>query len=240
MWDTTEDPRILMAERVCGYLDSTLVNAKLPGQWDRRGALDALKKISSRVQEMKYSYLPPGDLARWEISTEVQRGAVTILQCLGGERWAERFLGGARRDERGRVEEHICRIRFSLNILYNLPARLALGEVDDPAYAVDIRAGRVISATTHPERKELTICKVSMGRALTAITNSGDVEEGATYAISLLPPRRFGGVLSEGMFLGSERGLLKVEKEEGELLHGLEEGYLKEVRREVIHFIRGD
>lgn len=240
MWNTAEDPRILMAERVCRYLENTLVNAKLPGQWDRRGALEALKRISSTVQEMKYSYLPPGQLARSEMSAGVQRGATLILESLGGEGWVERFLNAARRDERERVEEHTSRIRFSLNIFYNPPSRLALGEITEPAYAVDIRAGRVLSATAHPERRELTICKVSMGRALNVITNARGVEEGATYAISLLPPRRFGGVLSEGMFLGSEEGLLKVEKKEGELLYGLEEKCLKDVRREVLNFMRGD
>ncbi|RLF73153.1 MAG: tRNA-binding protein [Thermoplasmata archaeon] len=240
MWDTTEDPRILLAERTCRYFENILANAKLPGRWDRRGALEALKKISSKVQEMKFSYIPPAELSRSEMAAEIQKKTARILECLGGEGWAERFLEAAKREERGRVEEHISRIRFSLNILYNLPARLALGEVSEPAYAVDIRAGRILSASAHPGRKELTLCKVSMGRALTVITNVKGVEEGATYAISLLPPRRIGGVLSEGMFLGSEDGLLKVEKGEGELLRRVEDKYLKEVRREVLTFIRGD
>ncbi|MCD6383249.1 MAG: tRNA-binding protein [Thermoplasmata archaeon] len=239
MWDTTRDFRILLAEKTLKYLENTLLNAKLPGQWDRRGALTALKRVSSALQSVKYSYLPARELASSDLMKELQKGAVEILSTLGGEGWAERFLEGSKREERERVEEQISRIRFSLNVLYNLPSRLMLGEISEPAYAVDIRAGRVLSATHHPEDRELTLCKVSCGRAITVITNVKGVEEGERYAVSLLPPRRIKGVLSEGMFLGSDSGLLRTDRGEGELLTDVDEEYLREVRAQVLSFIKG-
>ncbi len=234
--DTASSPQIRMAEVAVEKLLKTLESAKFRGNWDRKGAISAAKEIARRLPEIKYSYMEPGELRESEAMRALKEGCMKILQSLGGREWQREFLSRAAREERRSVEEAAARIRWALNVLYNLDARLTLG--DDPAYAVDIRVGEVMSVHRHPDADRLLICNVNVGRAITVVTNDLSVREGDRVAVALLPPAEFRGVLSEGMFVGAGEGVMKNVDGEIGTAPRLEADALQEVRNQVMRVLR--
>ncbi len=234
--DTASSPQIRMAEVAAAKLLKTLESAKFRGNWDRKGAISAAKEIVRRLPEIKYSYMEPGELRESEAMRALKEGCMKILHALGGREWHKEFLAQASKEERRGVEEAVARVRWALNIIYNLDARLTLG--DDPAYAVDIRVGEVMSVHRHPDAERLLICNVNVGRAITVVTNDLTVREGDRVAVALLPPAEFRGVVSEGMFVGAGEGVVRnVDGDIGTAPH-LEVDALQEVRNQVMRVLR--
>ena len=103
-----------------------------------------------------------------------------------------------------KLEESIAKIRFFLNIILNIDKRMALGPIDDPIVAIDIKVGEVVSVGGHPRADNLLVCNVNIKkRAITVVTNDLSVKESNRVAVAMLPPTSFMGITSEGMFLGS-------------------------------------
>ncbi len=234
--DTASSPQIRMAEVAADMLLKTLEGARFRGNWDRKGAIMAAREVARRLPEIKYSYMEPGEIRVSEAMRAVKDGCMRILQALGGRDWHREFLSRAAKEERRGVEEAVARIRWSLNILYNLDARLAFGE--DPAHAVDIRVGEVMSVHKHPGADRLLICNVNVGRAITVVTNDLTVREGDRVAVALLPPAEFRGVVSEGMFVGAGEGVMKNLEGEVGTAPDLDADALQEVRNQVMRVLR--
>ena len=228
--NTAEDYRILMAEKAVEFLIKTLESAKFSGKWDRKSAISAARKILPEIQAIKYSYMDAEDIANSDFINRIRERCQEILTSLGGREWWKKIV-----DKNS--EEHAARIRFSLNIIYNLPGRLLL-KCEIPACAVDIRCGEVISVSKHPNADKLLICNVNIGRKITVVTNDLSLREGDRVAVALLPPAVLRGVLSEGMFVGCGDGVAKdVEGEIGNFPRNLDEKCLKEVSSKVMEFL---
>ena len=221
--DTSTNPKILIVEKCARKLKNLLLNTKGFGREPGRIATEIEKKVIT----VKYSYLDYRSLK--PMLEELKSLLAELLKLLGGKEWVKLSKN------RGVDEERIAKIRFCLNIIYNLDSRLRLP--DDLAYAVDIRLGRVESVWKHPNADNLKVCNVNVGRLITVVTNDLTVKEGDRIGVALLPPANLRGIVSEGMFIGSGEGVTRKEGEIGEIpvLTGEE---LKSVRREVLNFLR--
>ena len=73
---------------------------------------------------------------------------------------------------------------------------------------------------------------------MTVVTNDLSVEEGDKVGVAVLPPREFGSIISEGMFLGQGGVRRGVRGEPGGLPRGLRPEDLSEASRLVASFIR--
>jgi len=240
MWDTSKDYRLLVAEKAVELFLKTIEGAKFKGKWDKKRAVKLAKEMIPELQALRYSYLEPQELIDTPQMKELKEKALGIIEALGGEDWYIKFLELADRNEREKVEESIAKVRFFLNTILNLDKRLALGKINDPVIAVDIKVGEVMSAGKHPNADKLLVCNVNIGdRAVTVVTNDLTVKEGHRVAVALLPPANFRGITSEGMFLGAGEGVLKdVKGEIGGLPKGIPLEALKETRNLVEAFLK--
>lgn len=185
--------------------------------------------------------MEPRELVETPQMKALKEKAAGIIEALGGEDWHHTFIGLADRDERPKVEEHVAKVRFFLNTILGLDRRLALGRINDPVIAVDIKVGEVMSVGKHPNADRLLVTNVNIGdRAITVVTNDLTVKEGNRVAVALLPPASFRGIVSEGMFLGAGEGVLKdVKGEIGGLPKGIPLEAFNETRNLVEAFLKG-
>ena len=241
MWDTSKDYRLLVAEKSVELFLKTIEHAKFKGKWDKKKSIKLAKEMLPELQAMRYSYLDPRELADTPQMKALKEKAQGIIEALGGEDWHHRFLSLADKSEREKVEEAVAKVRFFLNTILNLDRRLALGKINDPVIAVDIKVGEVMSVGKHPNADRLLVCNVNIGeRAITVVTNDLTVKEGNRVAVALLSPANFRGIVSEGMFLGAGEGVLKdVKGEIGGLPKGIPLDALKETRNLVEAFLKG-
>ncbi len=222
-WDTSRDPRILMALISSRELLRLANAARSRGPWPKRELIEFSRMAHSSLSALRYSYLDPGILAESEEIRNIVEGASRILRVLEG--LLIRDLTGAR-------------ILFHLRILGGLAERLSLGRVMDPVVAVDLRAGRVEAVHPHPEIGGLMVCRVWIGRPITVVTNDLNVGKGDRVGVAMLPPREFGSIISEGMFLGKGGVRRGVRGEPGNLPRGLDPEDLAEASRLVSSFIK--
>jgi hypothetical protein len=216
--DTASSTKILMAEKSVRELEKyvgSLRDIKKSG---------VLKNLAAKVLELKYSYGEPEDLEPF--LEEIKKYTMEVYQALGGKDIV------AHLKKMYYDELRISRVRFALNILYNLDSRLRLPE--DPAYAVDVRLGEIMSVSKHPDADRLKICNVDIGRMITVVTNIQSVKEGCKLPVALLPPAEFRGVVSDGMFLSDK---CRDSGENGSL-PALDDDEINNVRKEVLSYLR--
>ena len=241
MWDTSKDYRLLVAEKSVDLFLKTIEHAKFKGKWNKKGAQQLAKEMIPEIQAMRYSYVDPRELVETPQMKALKEKASGIIEALGGEDWHHKFLSLADKSEREKVEEAVAKVRFFLNTILGLDKRLALGKINDPVIAVDIKVGEVMSVAKHPNADRLLVTNVNIGdRAITVVTNDLSVKEGNRVAVALLPPANFRGIVSEGMFLGAGEGVLKdVKGEIGGLPKGIPLEAFNETRNLIEAFLKG-
>ncbi len=241
MWDTSKDYRLLVAEKSVELFLKTVEHAKFKGKWNKKGAIQLAKEMIPEIQAMRYTYVDPKELVDTPQMKALKEKASGIIEALGGGDWHHKFISLADKSEREKVEEQVAKVRFFLNTILGLDRRLALGKINDPVIAVDIRVGEVMSVGKHPNADRLLVTNVNIGdRAITVVTNDLTVKEGNRVAVALLPPANFRGIVSEGMFLGAGEGVLKnVKGEIGGLPKGIPLEAFNETRNLVEAFLKG-
>lgn len=240
MWDTSKDYRLLTAEKSVDLFLRTLEGANLKGRWNKKQVVQNAKDMIPEIQSLYYSYVEPADLANMPQINSIKEKAEKIIENLGGNSWYKHFLDLVSKDEKSKLEESIAKMRFSLNIISNIDKRLALGPIDDPIVAIDIKVGEVVSVGGHTTADSLLVCNVNIKeRAITVVTNDLDVKESNKVAVAMLPPTSFMGITSEGMFLGAGEGVLKdIQGEIGGIPKGIPLEALNEARNFVETFLK--
>ncbi len=240
MWDTSKDYRLLVAEKSIELFQRTIEGANLKGKWNKKPALQAARKMTTEIQTLYYSYISPGEMKETPQMALMEKQGQEIVEALGGESWHRQFLELANREEKEKLEESLAKIKFFLNTIFGLRARLSLGEIKDPVMGIDIKKGEILSVSKHPRAAQLLVCNVNLQeRAITVVTNDMDVKEKNQVAVALLPPEVFMGITSEGMFLGEDKGILKdVKGDLGKLPHGIPLDALNEARNLVDNFLQ--
>ena len=219
IWDTSNDYRLKVAEKAIEDFIRVVEGSNLRGSWNKKKVRLIAKDMNPDIQTLYYSY---------------------IIENLGGENYSKKFLSELNREEREKLELPLSKMKFFFNTIRGLPARLMLGEIDDPIIGVDIQVGELVSVSKHPKTDTLMVCNVNLGkRAITVITNDLSVKDNDHVAVSLLPPSAFMGISSEGMFLGAGEGILKdVEGELGSLPQHINVAALNETRNLVDQYLK--
>ena len=239
MWDTSNDYRLLICEKSVDLFLRTIEGANLKGRWNKRNVRQIAKDMIPEIQSMYYSYVEPADLAKMPQIESLKEKADKIIENLGGEKWYSHFLDMVNKEEKVKLEEAVAKIRFFLDTILNVDKRLALGPIDDPIVAIDIKVGEVVSAGEHPNADSLLVCNVNIKRVITVVTNDLDVTEANKVAVAMLPPTSFMGITSEGMFLGTGNRVLKdVKGDVGEMPKGIPLEALNTTRNFVETFLK--
>jgi uncharacterized protein len=239
MWDTSKDYRLLVAEKSVDLFLRTLEGANLKGRWNKKNVVQNARDMVPEIQSLYYSYVEPADMAQMPQIISIKEKAAAIIENLGGDGWYKHFLDLVSKDEKAKLEESVAKIRFFLNIILNIDKRLALGPIDDPIVAIDIKVGEIVSVGGHPTADSLLVCNVNIKeRAITVVTNDLEVKDFNMVAVAMLPPTSFMGITSEGMFLGAGEGVLKdVQGEVGGMPKGIPLDALNEARNFVESFL---
>lgn len=241
MWDSSNDYRLKVAEKSVELFLRTMDGANLKGNWSKKPAVEAARKMIPEIQTLYYSYISSMEMADAPQIASLEEGYQKIIESLGGIAWNRQFLSMAERSEREKLEEVLAKIKFFLNTLHGLRERLLLGDIHDPIIGIDIKKGKILSVVKHPKAEKLSVCNLNLGkRAITVVTNDLTMREGNEVAVAILPPETFLGITSEGMFLGKGEGVLKnVDGEMGKIPHGIPLEYLNEARNMVESFLQG-
>ncbi|NYB51484.1 MAG: tRNA-binding protein [Methanobacteriaceae archaeon] len=239
MWDTSKDYRLMVAEKSIELFIRTIEGSTLKGKWNKKQALASAGKMKSEIQTLYYSYISPAEMTETSQIALMESQVQEIVEALGGESWHRQFLDLANRDEKEKLEESLSKIKFFINTISGLRARISLGEINDPVMGIDIKKGEILSVSKHPHADQLLVCNVNLQeRAITVVTNDMEVKEKNQVAVALLPPEVFMGITSEGMFLGDNEGILKdVKGDLGRIPQGIPLDALNETRNLVEKFL---
>ncbi len=152
-------------------------------RWAESGAMkgkDKAEKIISLLNQVKYSYLEPEDIKQMFIPKIVAL--------------AQELLKDVRTEEQRRW------IKYFMEELEDLPRKLRVAS--SPQKVFRYRVGEIVSVSKHPTFQNLLITRVrTKDKELTVITNIKGVKTGERAIVVLLPPKEFGGVWSEAMFV---------------------------------------
>ncbi len=212
--DTANDFRILMVERGVEELKRIAQNLQIQG---RRDFLDALKVMASEIQTIKYCYLPPEEIVQMESFRRIVKIASSLKKRLP----ESKDFSTATAD-------------YWLEYFETLPELMNRGEISRAYEAIRFFAGDILSRS---DMDGLWLCIFDWGERLEIVTNNEEFRQGKKAVVSYLPPKRFGRIVSRGMFVLADDRI----KKKGELT--LEEirsiaGYLGEVEAAVISIVK--
>ena len=176
--DTSKDFRILIAEKGAAELEKLLQNVKV----QRRKELVSLaRNLTNEIQVLKYSYMPPEELAK------------SCGNLLDLAKEISKTLANAEEDFNKRLAE------YWLDYISSLPDLFERGEIERIGFAIRYFSGEIVSANKISNK--LWLCVVDCGKRFDVVTNSEKLASSERVVVSHLPPRKFGDVVSDGMFV---------------------------------------
>ncbi|AIG97194.1 MULTISPECIES: RNA-binding protein [Archaeoglobus] len=176
--DTANDFRILLAEK--GVEELIRVSQSLQVQ-GRKKFVEALKSISSELQNVKYCYLSVDELLEFESFLKVVDTASSLRKMLPDSKDYSTAIAD-----------------YWLEYLAHLPELMKRGEIERIGEAIRYFAGEI---TSRSGLDGLWLCVFDCGGRLEVVTNSEEYRQGKKAVVAYLPPRRFGKEISRGMFV---------------------------------------
>lgn len=226
--DTANDPRLRVAKQALADVEERIRHGHIKAQFDREGAQAAIEEVTSALQQLTYTYAEPGQLTSMEAFESLEASADALQAALGGEGFHEE------------IEEDalaVARARWTIDLIGSLADRLYL-DGQELETAIEVRAGRVISVREHPDG-DVWLTRVAAGRSVPVVTNDPTVDDDDRVGVAFLPPTEIHGVVSEGMFLGGEEGVLRDVEEGGRGRPAVPEAAYNETRNALNGFLDG-
>ena len=139
-------------------------------------------QIESKIKELKYSYADEEGVLQYT-NWILERLRELQSMPIGSEE-ARRWLD------------------YMISELEDFPRKMKINAAE-PFQIFKYKFVEIVSVSKHPSLDNLRVTKVrdGDGREYVVITNIKDVKEGQRAAVVFLPPREFGGVWSEAMFV---------------------------------------
>ncbi|MFW9788264.1 MAG: hypothetical protein ACFFE2_03085 [Candidatus Thorarchaeota archaeon] len=195
--DTAKDARLLVLEDALRRLHETMGNRKLKFHVDYSKLGTTLQQASSLIYEVKYSYVPAGNVAELDATKKIVESIAEFRSILEDSIKTSGYKPVTLKESLTLAE-----VFYSFRIVEALIEKLQEFD-DEPAHAVDILAVEVSQTQPVPDSKNLIECRCTDGtRIWKIVTNIQDVKTGAKLACAVLPPVEMMGIVSEAMFLG--------------------------------------
>ncbi|MFN3384387.1 MAG: RNA-binding protein [Archaeoglobaceae archaeon] len=173
------DFRLILADKGINEI-KRLLNA-LKTQKRREMALK-LEEIASKLQGVRYCYMPAEEVAKLDEVLEISRTAEELKSFIG-----QRDFSGVT-------------TKYWLEYLEKLPELMGRGEITKVFEAIRFFSGDIV---TRKKEGDLWLCVFDCGSRLEIATNT---DFKGRKVVSYLPPRRFGSFISQGMFVDAEFG----------------------------------
>ncbi|MHA1269962.1 MAG: hypothetical protein ACTSPY_09280 [Candidatus Helarchaeota archaeon] len=225
--DISKDPRILIVEYAINRLNELTVNKKYKLPASKEKTIEAINKIKSAIKNIKYSYIPPLEL--------IDKKEVLELELMANQFWDAIVKNNQDIDKTKLINSEL---RFIFNILKGFRDRLRLGNEATIDNAIDIIAVRIVTILKLDKTENLYLTKVGNGkRIMTIITNLKSIKKDMVLPAAILPPKIFGTVVSEAMFVSSS-DLSDMHDKVGSRVINLSADRLKEVNHLVLDMIK--
>jgi len=203
-FDTGNDHRIIFSINVLRNAIKLLMSKKI-GELKRYSFENKMEEMLNLLNQIRYSYLPKKELVASEPFSKLIELASELYSWL-----MEKYR------DLVKVQENTVKwLRFVLRNIMSLKERI-LNYPDKPSSAVQYCFVKVLSVIKHPKADKLWLTSVTDGaEKFDVITNDSSVRSNDVLLIAFLPPKEFGGIVSEGMFLGPDGIRKGTEKEIG-------------------------
>ncbi|MGY5878829.1 MAG: hypothetical protein RTV31_01205 [Candidatus Thorarchaeota archaeon] len=197
--DTAKDARVIVLEDALRRLNEIVNNRKLRFHIEYSKLVEILQQAGSLIYELKYSYLPPDQVADLEATNKIVSSLAGFRQTLDDAMKSTGYTAATSKDTLTLAEAY-----YSFRIIEDFQRKLRTYD-DEPGRAVDILAVEISQAQPVPDSKNLTECRCTDGsRIWKIVTNLPDVKAGTKLACAVLPPVEMMNIVSEAMFLGGE------------------------------------
>ncbi len=179
--DTSKDFRILLVEKGLNDIIRVANSLKIPG---RKNFISIVNQMVSEIQNVKYCYLDPEEIKDFESFKKIVEFAKDLRSKISGKDFNE------------------CLVNYWLEYIESLPELMDRGEINRVYEAIRFFSGEIVSKKKISEK--LWLCLVDCGRRFDVVTNSEELANRQSAVVSYLPPRKFGDVISTGMFVNAE------------------------------------
>ncbi len=196
--DTANDPRLAVAEQALEDLKASFEHGHIKAQFPRDRAAQAVERGLGALKGLKYTYAEPDQLVSLPQFNELMEAIDVVETLLGGPGFEDEI------DEKPLA---VAQAAWAIETIRSLEDRIQLTG-DSLELAVEVRPGRVVSKAEHPDADDLWVTGVAAGGSLRIVTNDGSVETDDRVGVAMLPPTDLRGIVSEGMFLGDDDGVL--------------------------------
>jgi len=197
--DTAKDARVIVLEDAIRRLNEIVSNRKMKFHIEYSKLGEILQQAGSLIYEVKYSYLPPDQVADLEATNKIVSSLAGFRTTVDDAIKSTGFKSTTTKDTLTLAE-----INYSFRIVEDFQRKLRSYD-DEPGRAVNLLAVEISQIQSVPESKNLTECRCTDGsRIWKIVTNLSDVETGTKLACAILPPVEMMNIVSEAMFLGGD------------------------------------
>ena len=197
---TDKNPRIIVAEIAVRILteSSKIRIAGFRPTLTKEQINELIQAINSRIQQLKYSYLPDEELFSSELLPEIVQKATKIFDSYKGA-YTQTDSGKGRK-----TSANEANVIWSSRLLMGLPRRLQEPYRPTIESGIDMQVVGVRSILPI-EGTNLFTSKVYNGvEDFNVVTNLKTLKSGMKVGVAYLPAAVIGGEVSEAMYLGDE------------------------------------
>lgn len=197
--DTAKDARVIVLEDAIRRLNEIVNNRKMKFHIEYSKLGEILQQAGSLIYEVKYSYLPPDQVADLEATNKIVSSLSDFRTTVDAAIKSTGFKATTTKDVLTLAE-----IYYSFRIVDDFQRKLRTYD-EEPGRAVDLLAVEISQIQSVPESKNLTECRCTDGsRIWKIVTNLPDVKTDTKLVCAVLPPVEMMNIVSEAMFLGGE------------------------------------
>ena len=198
--DTAKDARILILEDALKRLNDIVRQRRLKLHISYNEMAKVMHQVEKYFYEIKYAYMDAQALADLEATKKIIDAGRKIR-----EMYAQAMKSTGYKPESVKEQLVHAELKYTLRIVEGFPNRLRNFE-DEPGHAVDILAVEITLINPIADSDNLKECRCTDGtRIWTIVTNIKEIIVGSKLSCAVLPPVEMMGVVSEAMFLGSEK-----------------------------------
>ena len=198
--DTAKDARILVLEDSLKRLTDIVKQRRLKLHISYNEMATIMNQIERYLYEIKYSYMEAKVLADLEAAEKVIDAGNKIREI-----YAQAMKSTGYKPESVKEQLVHAELKYALSIVEGFLNRLRNFE-DELGHAVDILAVEITQINPIAGSDNLKECRCTDGaRIWTIVTNIKELSVGSKLSCAVLPPVEMMSVVSEAMFLGSEK-----------------------------------
>ncbi len=180
-YDTRSDPYLLLLDLISKILEET--SKQSPRKYSKLIAEES-RKLNGVVKTLRFSYLPPGEMSSQGLLEPIKRIAETLNPLVGDKEFERYPLA-------------LANLRFAVRYMRDPEDRIGRrGSIASPLDAVWVE---VLNAKKLGGN--LLGTKVGGGGERFDVATNMSVKRGDFMLLCLLPPKKFGSFVSEGMFV---------------------------------------